>query len=103
MLCRCGVIALPPATPASGGGDLQMESREMCKVSSCNTAQTGYNQLQIRSKMESIGFFDVIPHPSYKAKTIKATSPLKMPEKLCLQWNDIKENVNSVFGKLRGV
>ena len=26
-----------------------------------------------------------------------------MPEKLCLQWNDIKENVNSVFGKLRGV
>ena len=25
-----------------------------------------------------------------------------MPEKLCLQWNDFKENVNSAFGKLRG-
>ena len=25
----------------------------------------------------------------------------KMSEKLCLQWNDFKENVNSVFGKLR--
>ena len=24
-----------------------------------------------------------------------------MSEKLCLQWNDFKENVNSVFGKLR--
>merc|ERR1719494_1400581 len=28
--------------------------------------------------------------------------PLRMPEKLCLQWNDFKENVNSAFGKLRG-
>ena len=25
-----------------------------------------------------------------------------MSEKLCLQWNDFKENVNSAFGKLRG-
>ena len=25
-----------------------------------------------------------------------------MPEKLCLQWNEFKENVNLVFGKLRG-
>ena len=24
-----------------------------------------------------------------------------MPEKLCLQWNDFKENVNSAFGRLR--
>ena len=24
-----------------------------------------------------------------------------MSEKLCLQWNDFKENVNSAFGKLR--
>ena len=24
-----------------------------------------------------------------------------MAEKLCLQWNDFKENVNSAFGKLR--
>ena len=24
-----------------------------------------------------------------------------MSEKLCLQWNDFKENVNSVFGRLR--
>ena len=30
------------------------------------------------------------------------TSPLlRMSEKLCLQWNDFKENVNSAFGKLR--
>ena len=28
--------------------------------------------------------------------------PIKsMSEKLCLQWNDFKENVNSAFGKLR--
>ena len=27
----------------------------------------------------------------------------KCQKKLCLQWNDIKENVNSVFEKLRGV
>ena len=26
----------------------------------------------------------------------------KMSEKLCLQWNDFKENVNSAFGRLRG-
>ena len=25
-----------------------------------------------------------------------------MSEKLCLQWNDFKDNVNSVFEKLRG-
>ena len=25
-----------------------------------------------------------------------------MSEKLCLQWNDFKENVNSAFGRLRG-
>ena len=25
-----------------------------------------------------------------------------MSEKLCLQWNDFKDNVNSAFGKLRG-
>ena len=25
-----------------------------------------------------------------------------MSEKLCLQWNDFKENVNYAFGKLRG-
>ena len=24
-----------------------------------------------------------------------------MSEKLCLQWNDFKENVNSAFGRLR--
>ena len=24
-----------------------------------------------------------------------------MAEKLCLQWNDFKENVNSAFGRLR--
>ena len=33
---------------------------------------------------------------------IKAISLVKMSEKLCLQWNDFKENVNSAFGKLRG-
>ena len=25
-----------------------------------------------------------------------------MSEKLCLQWNDFKENINSAFGRLRG-
>ena len=25
-----------------------------------------------------------------------------MPEKLCLKWNDFQENVNTVFGSLRG-
>ena len=33
--------------------------------------------------------------------TTRTTNPLKMSEKLCLQWNDFKENVNSAFGKLR--
>ena len=33
--------------------------------------------------------------------TIRTTNSLKMSEKLCLQWNDFKENVNSAFGKLR--
>ena len=28
-------------------------------------------------------------------------NPERMPEKLCLQWNDFKENVNSAFRKLR--
>ena len=26
---------------------------------------------------------------------------VRMSEKLCLQWNDFKENVNSAFGRLR--
>ena len=34
--------------------------------------------------------------------SIKAISLVKMSEKLCLQWNDFKENFNSAFGKLRG-
>ena len=34
--------------------------------------------------------------------TISTTNLLRMSEKLCLQWNDFKENVNSAFGKLRG-
>ena len=25
-----------------------------------------------------------------------------MSEKLCLQWNDFQENVNTAFGKLKG-
>ena len=33
--------------------------------------------------------------------SIKAISLVKMSEKLCLQWNDFKENFNSAFGKLR--
>ena len=33
--------------------------------------------------------------------TIRTTNPLRMPEKLRLQWSDFKENVNSAFGKLR--
>ena len=32
---------------------------------------------------------------------LETTSILRMSEKLCLQWNDFKENVNSAFGKLR--
>ena len=32
----------------------------------------------------------------------KNSPPVRMSEKLCLQWNDFKENVNSAFGKLRG-
>ena len=34
--------------------------------------------------------------------SIRTTNPLKMSEKLFLQWNYFKENVNSAFGKLRG-
>ena len=33
--------------------------------------------------------------------TISTTNLLRMSEKLCLQWNDFKENVNSAFGSLR--
>ena len=34
--------------------------------------------------------------------SIQLTATLKMSEKLCLKWNDFKDNVNSAFGSLRG-
>ena len=37
-------------------------------------------------------FFSRCQHPQIKT----------MSEKLCLQWNDFNENINSAFGKLRG-
>ena len=33
--------------------------------------------------------------------SLKFFSLVKMSEKLCLQWNDFKQNVNSAFGSLR--
>ena len=47
VLTLRGYCTLPPATPASGGGDLQMESGEMCKVSSCNIAHSHYSKQAI--------------------------------------------------------
>ena len=43
-------------------------------------------------------------HQRYNSKvsqSLPSVSPLTMSEKLCLQWNDFKENVNSAFGRLR--
>ena len=84
-----GYCTLPPATPASGGGDLQMESREMCKVSSCNTAHSHYSKQAITNcKKEA----QCHTYSSCTARTVKVTSPVKMHKKLCLQWNDLKWN-----------
>ena len=43
-----------------------------------------------------------VVHNAAQIQTTTMSPPLRMPEKLCLQWNDFKENVNSAFGKLRG-
>ena len=36
------------------------------------------------------------------ARAVKCVSGLAMSEKLCLQWNDFKQNISSSFGALRG-
>ena len=37
-----------------------------------------------------------------RTRSLKVTSSVKMSEKLCLQWNDFMDNVNSAFRRLRG-
>ena len=43
----------------------------------------------------------IIPFLVQTLSTVSRVLLIMMSEKLCLQWNDFKENVNSAFGSLR--
>ena len=74
-------------------------SRTFSRVEKPSKATTTFNHIEDRG-IKGLSSFYIYNHKPQSIPSHKELN-IEMSEKLCLQWNDFKENIKGAFGSLR--